>query len=131
MAGQMVSVNLMITLVPNFSAMNSQLCEQWPHLAERHATFWWTLVDLLKLHPDQGAGHGHTKEQNDPSLLFFREWTVLSPTGATSLFLRTVNHIYLNKNYYSTNQSKKCMQVGKMETYKVSIPTRTRTMDES
>ena len=83
--------------------MNSQLCEQWPHLAERHATFWWTLVDLLKLHPDQGAGHGHTKEQNDPSLLFFQEWTVLSPTGAPSLFLRTVNQIYLNNIYFSAN----------------------------
>ena len=87
--------------------MNSQLCEPWHHLSERHTAFWWTLVDLLKLHPDQGAGHGHTKEQNDPSLLFFHEWTVLSPTGATSLFLSTVNHIYLNTNYYSTNQSKK------------------------
>ena len=111
--------------------MNSQLCAQWHNLAERHTAFWWTLVDLLKLHPDQGAGLGHTKERNDPSLLFFHEWTVLSPTGATSLFLRTVNHIYLNKNDFSTYQSKKCMEVGKMETYKVSIPTRTRTMDES
>ena len=32
----------------------SVVCTVAPHhLAERHTVFWWTLLDLLKLHPDQ------------------------------------------------------------------------------